>query len=103
MKEEQEEGLVRLPLEGEMTIYTANETKQRLLDALAGGNGLEADLSLVSEFDSVGLQLLLLARAECFRAGKPIRFVGASPVVDEVVRLCGLGALFEQPQPQFAP
>lgn len=98
----EEDGLVRLALEGEMTIYTAHQTKQRLLDALAVGKGLEADLSQVSEFDSVGLQLLLLARAECFRAGKPIRFVGASPVVDEVARLCRLSALFEQPQAQFA-
>jgi len=94
----QENNLVRLALEGEMTIYTAHQIKQRLLDALALGEGLEADLSQVSEFDSVGLQLLLLARAESFRAGKAVRFVGASPVVDEVVRLCGLGALFEQPE-----
>ena len=98
MKQEQEDGLVRLALEGEMTIYTAHRIKQRLLDALAVGQGLEADLSQVSEFDSVGLQLLLLARAESFRAGKAVRFVGASPVVDEVVRLCGLTSLFDQPQ-----
>ena len=90
MNTEHQDGMVRLELDGEVTIYTARQTKQSLLDGLARGNGLEADLSRVDEFDSVGLQLLLLARAESERAGKPFRFVGFSPVVEEAVRLCQL-------------
>lgn len=90
MNAEHQDGMVRLELEGEVTIYTAQQTKQSLLDGLARGNGLEADLSRVAEFDSVGLQLLLLARAESERAGKSFRFVGASPAVEDVLRLCQL-------------
>ena len=62
MNAEHQDSIVRLELEGEVTIYTAQQTKHNLLDGLARGNGLEADLSRVVEFDSVGLQLLLLAR-----------------------------------------
>jgi anti-sigma B factor antagonist len=90
MNVEQQDGANRLELEGELTIYSAQQVKQTLLDALARSNGLEADLSRVAEFDSTGLQLLLLARAEAERAGKSFRFIGFSPVVEDVLRLCQL-------------
>ncbi|HEX8980171.1 MAG TPA: STAS domain-containing protein [Parasulfuritortus sp.] len=98
MNAERQDGMVRLELEGEVTIYTAQQTKQNLLEGLARGSGLEADLSRVDEFDSVGLQLLLLARTEAERAGKSFRLVGFSAVVEDVLGLCQLTDwLDEQP------
>ena len=52
-----------LPIEGEMTIYRAAELKQTLLNALNGATSLEVDLHGVTEIDSAGIQLLMLAKA----------------------------------------
>ncbi len=50
---------------GEMTVYTASQIKQPLLDAIAdGAANVQLDLSGVSEFDTAGVQLLLLIHRE---------------------------------------
>ena len=84
----------RLALEGELTIYTAAEQKARLLDALAGSNELELDLSQVSEVDSAGLQVLILLKREAARAGRPLKFCLHSGPVLEVIELANLSAIF---------
>jgi anti-sigma B factor antagonist len=96
---ENENDVVRLTLEGEVTIYTAHQTKQLLLDGLARAQTVEANLSGVTEFDSAGLQLLLLAHAEAVRSQKPFHIVGSSAAVDEVIRLCHLNTFFDSLQP----
>ena len=80
---------------GEMTVYTAGQIKQPLLDALVGGStNIEVDLSGVSEFDTAGLQLLLLIHREALVRGRTLRFAAASGIVREVLRLYGaLGLL----------
>ncbi len=88
MNMNQENGTMKLSLDGELTIYTALDAKQRLLASLAQGETVEADLRGVSEFDSAGLQILLLARSEALRAGKNLHWVGFSRAVEEVLALC---------------
>lgn len=88
---------VKLVLEQDVTIYTAQEVKQRLMESLEQGEEVEADLSGVSEFDTAGLQVLLLAIAEAVRNGKKLYFTGFSPAVEEVVNLCHLTYFFNSP------
>lgn len=93
-----ENGTVKLSLEGELTIYTAVDTKQQLLAGLEQGDALEADISGVSEFDSAGLQIFLLAHAEALRASKKLRFTGSSAAVEEVLALCRLNDIVDSPR-----
>ena len=86
-----------LSLTGDLTIYRAFELKATLLDALAASDELELDLSQVGEMDSAGLQLLILLKKEAQHAGKPVRFVGHSQAVSEVIDFCNLAAEFGDP------
>jgi anti-sigma B factor antagonist len=80
---------------GEMTVYTASQTKQPLLDAIADGPAtVQLDLSGVSEFDTAGVQLLLLAQREALVSGRILQLAAESSSVREVLTLCGaLGLL----------
>jgi len=88
---------VVLRIEGELTIYRAVELKQVLLAAVAANEAVEVDLSQVSEFDSAGLQLLLLAKREAGATGRSLRLVDHSPAVVEVLELFDLAAHFGDP------
>lgn len=90
-----EEG--RIPVTGEMTIYTAAEQKTQLIGHLEHAPELALDLSGVSEFDGAGLQLLLALRAEAERQGRGFRVVDPSAAVVEVLDLLDVHALFGHP------
>jgi len=86
-----------LCLEGELTIYNAADAKARLAEVLGRPGGLEVDLSAVTEVDSAGLQLLILARREADRLGKPLHCLGISPAVRETLDFCHLTGLLDEP------
>lgn len=86
-----------LAIEGEMTIYTAEELKQRMMGMLAECSELELDLSGVTEIDSAGQQLLVLTKLESMIDQKILRIVHHSPAVVEVIDLCGLAGFFGDP------
>lgn len=79
-----------LAVEGEMTIYRAAELQPLLLDAVRAHAAPVLDLSAVTEFDSAGLQLLLVARNLAASLGKTLRVDATSPAVDDVFALLGL-------------
>ena len=79
-----------LAVEGEMTIYRAAELKPALLDTVRTHDAPTLDLSAVTEFDSAGLQLLMMARREAARLGKRLGLRGASPCVLDAFALLGL-------------
>jgi len=84
-----------LRIEGELTIYTAADTKTRLVEALAAADrGLDIDLAEVSEIDSAGLQLLLLAKREAAARGGEVALVNHSAAVLECFDLCNMTATF---------
>jgi anti-sigma B factor antagonist len=83
-----------LRIEGEMTIYRAEELKRALIGPLLNAEQLEVDLSGVTEVDSVGLQLLLLAKRTARTLQGELRLVGHSPAVLEVFDLLKLAAYF---------
>jgi len=82
-----------LRLDGELTIYRAQELRQTLLDALAQPSDLQLDLSEVSELDSSAVQLLLATRMEALAAGKRFAIPAISEPVRQVLDLLGLNAL----------
>jgi anti-anti-sigma factor len=82
--------LVRI--EGEFTIYRAAELKPALL--AAGSGPLDLDLAAVTEIDTAGVQLLLLAQREAQAVSRPFRLLAASPPVHEALALLRLAQRF---------
>lgn len=88
-----------LQLDGELTIYRAAELKPLLLEAVgtAGGDDalpLTLGLAEVTEIDTAGVQLLLLARREAAALGRPLLLQDPSPAVRDAFALLDLGAQF---------
>jgi anti-anti-sigma factor len=91
------DGAMHLILDGAMTIYNATEIKNQLLSGLNAAPILELDLSHVSEMDTAGFQLLVMAKRESQRINHSLRIVGHSPAVQEVIEFFNMGAFFGDP------
>jgi len=92
-----EDGICRVGIEGEMTIYNAAQTKESLLSVMADCNEIEMDLGRVSEIDTAGLQLLALVKREAADSNKPLQFVAHSQAVLDMLDLCNLSGVFGDP------
>ena len=87
-----------LPITGEMTIYRAAELKELVLQALADNTGdLEIDLSGVSELDTSGVQVLMLAKKMAAQQQRALRLTAHSPAVVEVFQILNVAAYFGDP------
>lgn len=86
-----------LRIEGELTIYRAAELKDTLLAAVAANDTLEIDLSAVEEFDTAGVQLLMLAKRTATATGHTLRLTGHSAPVLDVFELLDLSQHFGDP------
>lgn len=91
------DGQSLLHIDGDMTIYTAAEIKDELMAHMAQPCGREIDLSEVSEMDSAGLQILILAKREAERHGTSLRLTGHSRAVLDVLDMCNLAPYFGDP------
>lgn len=89
-----ESGLCRVAVAGDMTIYAALALKDKLLLPLAQCKAVEIDLAGVSEIDSAGLQLLIVARNEARARGKTLTITGHSQTVLDMLAQCNLQGLF---------
>ncbi|MBT3065187.1 lipid asymmetry maintenance protein MlaB [Rhodoferax sp. U11-2br] len=78
-----------LKIEGELTIFRAAELKPMLLDAPAV---TEVDLSAVTELDTAGLQLLMVAKKAALAQGRELQLTGHSPAVLDVLALLNVAA-----------
>ena len=86
-----------LRIDGEFTIYRAAELAAAMktaLAAVADGGTLDLDLSEVVEMDSAGVQLLLAASRSAVTSGRALRLTARSAVVDEILTILQLTALF---------
>jgi anti-sigma B factor antagonist len=79
-----------LSLVGELNIYSAAALRQELLQALDPHQHLLIDLAGIEDFDTAGVQLLLVFEREAARQNKIVNFVRHSPVVWEVLELLHL-------------
>ncbi|HJW04304.1 MAG TPA: STAS domain-containing protein [Azospira sp.] len=83
-------GLIRIRISEEMNIYTAATLKDALLAHGATSLPRHFDLAQVSEMDTAGLQLLLAALRPAQSGGAAGAIVAVSPVVSDLLTLCGL-------------
>ena len=84
----------RIAIDGELTIYRAADLKITVLEALRKARVLEVDLSGVTELDTAGLQVLMLAKNTAAADGRELRLLNHSPAVVEIVEMLNLGAFF---------
>ena len=87
---QQEGGRFICAVQGEMNIYSASEVRDELLQNLAAHAQVEVDLANVADFDSSGVQILLVLRREAQRTGKSLSFVHHSQAVRDVLDLLNL-------------
>jgi len=91
---------IAFELSGELTIYAAQDIRQRLLEQLEhlaaeGPDCLEIDVSGITEADTAGVQLLLAARNHAEACGAGLRLVAPSQALTEVLSLLGLDGHFD--------
>jgi len=88
-----------LVIRGELTIFTAQDIKQQLLEAIASTRSGDVDIDLadVIAIDTAGVQLMLMAKREASAAGKSVHFVRHSDEVLELINLCNLAGQFGDP------
>jgi anti-sigma B factor antagonist len=87
-------GVTHLAIDGELTIYRAADLKVTVLEALRKSRVLEVDLSGVTELDTAGLQVLMLAKNTATADKRELRLLNHSPAVVEIVEMLNLGAFF---------
>lgn len=85
---------IDLAIEGELSIYRAEEIKQALIEPLHSGVQMTVNLAGVTEFDTCGMQLLMLAKRTAKLVGADLHLVGHSPAVLEVFELLNVAAFF---------
>jgi len=84
------DGQQPLRIEGEMTIYSAAALAARVIAAVTDASGVASlDLSQVTDIDTAGLQILLMAR-KLARARAGLALIDPSPRVEALLRLCRL-------------
>ena len=89
-----------LRIEGELTIARVTELKPRVLPTPPL---TEIDLSGVTELDTAGLQLLMLAKKSAQAAHLQLRLVGHSPAVLNVFELLNVATYFGDPLVMDSP
>ncbi|MBI5923701.1 MAG: STAS domain-containing protein [Betaproteobacteria bacterium] len=87
----------RLAIDQDMTIYQAEALKDELMGNVTQTQVIELDLSRVSEIDTAGIQLLMLAKRECQKQGKTLRIVAHSPRVHELMDFFNIAGFFGDP------
>lgn len=92
-----------LRIEGEMTIYSAAALAERIATAIRDASGeVRLDLSQVTDIDTAGLQILLLAR-KLARAHGGLALLDPSRRVEALLHLCRLEDMIaRQPRPETA-
>jgi anti-anti-sigma factor len=91
MDVDQKISMSELRVDGEITIYRASEVAQTLFAAVRAESGdVSLDMSEVTEFDTAGLQLLLMARRLVEANGHRLDVVQPSECVAEVLGLCNI-------------
>ena len=88
----------RLQIQGSMTLARATELRDAVRDAVERQpSPVEFDLSDVTDIDTAGVQLLLLAKRMAEAEDKGLRLVGQSATVLQTLQLLRLDGLFGSP------
>ncbi len=90
-------GVDTVSFAGEMTIYDIEALAQAFTPWVGQAASLVVDLKDVSEIDSSGAQLLMMARQERQRLDKAFSLVNHSAAVVNLFKLLGLLNWFDDP------
>lgn len=85
---------------GDFNIFSASEMKDQLMTVIGNapdGGDIDIDLSDVTDIDTAGLQLMLMAKREAAALDKNLRFVRHSDAVLDLIDLCDLAGQFGDP------
>lgn len=84
-------------IDGEMTIYNAAEIGEKLFPALQDSRDLVINLANVTEIDSAGVQLLMLAKKERTTRDLVLNLTDHSDAVLDVFELMDMVTYFNDP------
>lgn len=76
---------------GAWTVYEAAATWETLKTHAETSGQLELDLGAITDIDTTGVQLLIMARRLCRQRGGELRLLGCSEPVRQAMRLYGYG------------
>lgn len=85
------------PISGELSIYTAQELKSALLEALNAGPALRLNLANVTVMDGAGLQVLIMLKREALQLNKALTLTQHSEAVLRVLDLSNMTGYFGDP------
>ena len=80
---------ITIEVEGDLTIYSANDFKNHMVKYCAKSKDIEIDLSKVVKFDTAGFQLVILARREIENANNKLIIKNLSNEVKTIFDLYG--------------
>ena len=88
------EGLCKLTIEDDMTIYSINEIKSAISHEIELYQKFELDLRGVEEIDTAGIQLILALRRELISKSKELKISAVSDVVTTLFKSYSINSLF---------
>lgn len=91
---EKKDGLCKLRVETDMTIFNAAELKNELLSDMEDCSALEVDLSQVSEMDTSGFQLLFMMKREAALRNRDFKISSHSQATEAVITLYNMSDYF---------
>lgn len=97
---EEASGTCSLALAGELTIHHSAAVKERLLASIRACARVDVDLSSVTDIDTAGMQVLLIAKREAEASGARLQLGGLSAAVLDLVGLFNLADQFVPPVAQ---
>ena len=92
---------VKISLNGEMTIYTCNEMKIKLMEAVSKDCNVTINVSNVTEMDTAGLQLLILVKNELMQNDFQLMIIGKNESVTGVMNICNMSEYFSYQENQL--
>lgn len=87
------DGVVVLSISGEIDLATSRQLKEAFdleLERVPPLRELRADLAAVSFMDSMGVAVLLQARARALQRGSRLVVTSASPFLDRLFQIAGI-------------
>lgn len=80
-----------------MTIYQAESLASEIMPLIESEQNLTFDLSAITELDSSGVQLLMMAKTYCVNAGRKFNLINHSQTAIGVFELLGMIGWFNDP------
>jgi phospholipid transport system transporter-binding protein len=87
----------RVVLGAACTIHEAQALRAHLLEIAALPGPYEIDGGGVQQIDTAGVQLVVAFALDCLERNIHYVWTARSPVLDEAIRVLGVGALLESP------